>query len=68
MEFNELKAEEMEELISLSGPEKLLKAREKIITMDAVDIGILLEDIPGEKMLRIFACCQKRWQQTLFRT
>lgn len=59
MEFNELKAEEMEELINLSGPEKLLKARARIIAMDAVDIGILLEDIPGEKMLRIFRMLPK---------
>ena len=54
MDFKETLKDDMETIIDLIEDGKLIKAREKIITMDAVDIELLLDEIPREKMLRVF--------------
>lgn len=59
MDYKEPFTEEMEALIHLSENEKLIKVREKMITMDAVDIGLFLDEIPREKMLRLFRMLPK---------
>lgn len=59
MEFIENITDEMENIIDLIENGKLIKAREKIITMDAVDIELLLDEIPREKMLRVFRMLPK---------
>ena len=53
MDLNEKLTEEIETIVNLTDHEKLIKARERIITMDAADIEILLEELPREKMVRV---------------
>ncbi len=59
MDLNEKLTEEIETIVNLTDHEKLIKAREKIITMDAADIEILLEELPREKMVRVFRMLPK---------
>ena len=59
MDFKETLKDDMETIIDLIEDGKLIKAREKIITMDAVDIELLLDEIPREKMLRVFRMLPK---------
>lgn len=59
MDLNETFVDEMEQIIALIEDGRFLKAREKIILMDAVDIGLLLDEIPRESMLRVFRMLPK---------
>ncbi len=59
MDFQEIFTEEKEQILQLIEDGKLIMAREKIIAMDAVDIEPLLDEIPSEKMLRLFRMLPK---------
>ncbi len=59
MDINEMFTNEMDTVISMIEDGHFIKAREKIITMEAADIGILLDEISREHMLRVFRMLPK---------
>ena len=59
MEPNEILVDEMDTILNLIKDGRFIAAREKIILMDAVDIELLLDEIPRESMLRVFRMLPK---------
>lgn len=59
MELNAIIANEIDSIITLLEDGRFLTAREQIIEMEAVDIGLLLDKIPRERMLRVFRMLPK---------
>ena len=59
MDINEIFTDTMDSVIALIEDGRFLKAREEIITMEAADIGLLLDEISREHMLRVFRMLPK---------
>lgn len=59
MDFTEVLIEEKENIAELIENGKFVQARNRILSMDAVDIELLLDEIPREKMLRVFRMLPK---------
>ncbi len=59
MDFEEILTEEKENITELIENGRFVQARNKILTMDAVDIELLFDEIPREKMLRVFRMLPK---------
>ena len=59
MDINETFMGQMDAVIALIEDGRLKAAREEIITMDAADIGLLLDEISREQMLRVFRMLPK---------
>lgn len=59
MDINETFTDAMDTVIAMIEDGRFLKAREEIITMEAADIGLLLDEISREHMLRVFRMLPK---------
>lgn len=59
MDFKENFKEEIDAIIELIQNGRFMKAREQILTLEAVDIELLLSEIPRENMLRVFRLLPK---------
>lgn len=59
MDINETFTSQMDAVIAMIEEGRLKSAREEIITMDAADIGLLLDEISREQMLRVFRMLPK---------
>ena len=66
MELNAIIANEIDSIITLLEEGHFLTAREQIIQMEAVDIGLLLDKIPRERMLRVFRMLPKNLAADVF--
>jgi len=59
VDINETFTDTMDTVIAMIEDGRFLKAREEIITMEAADIGLLLDEISREHMLRVFRMLPK---------
>ena len=59
MDLNEMFIDEMDTVITMIEDGRFLKAREAIIIMEPADIGLLLDEISREHMLRVFRMLPK---------